>query len=146
MGVPEFVIIPAIAIAAILILVMAFSARYKTVSPDEAMIVTGSYLGRKNVMTDDSGRSVKIVRGGGAFILPIFHKQQRISLLSHKLDVTTPEVYTEQGVPIIVDGVAIIKIGGAMEDVATAAEQFLGKPTQELRAEAQEVLAALHGH
>lgn len=139
-GLPEFVYIPALVIAALAFLGMAFWSRYKTVSPDEAMIVTGSFLGNKNVLSDESGRSIKIVRGGGAFILPVFQRHQRVSLLSHKLDVTTPEVYTEQGVPIIVDGVAIIKIGGSVEDVATAAEQFLGKPTQELRVEAQEVL------
>lgn len=139
-GIPEFVLIPLLVVGALFVLAMAFWSRYKTVSPDEAMIVTGTFLGRKNVLSDDSGRSIKIVRGGGAFILPVFQRQQRISLLSHKLDVSTPEVYTEQGVPILVDGVAIIKIGGSVEDVATAAEQFLGKPTQELRAEAQEVL------
>ena len=137
---PGFVIVPLLVVGALVLLAMAFWTRYKTVSPDEAMIVTGSFLGSRNVSSDDSGRSIKIVRGGGAFILPIFQKQQRISLLSHKLDITTPEVYTEQGVPIMVDGVAIIKIGSSVEDVATAAEQFLGKPTAELRIEAQEVL------
>lgn len=139
-NIPGFVLIPLLVIGTLVVLAMAFWTRYKTVSPDEAMMVTGSFLGSRNVSSDDSGRSIKIVRGGGAFILPIFQKQQRISLLSHKLDVTTPEVYTEQGVPILVDGVAIIKIGSSVEDVATAAEQFLGKPTAELRAEAQEVL------
>ena len=34
---------------------------------------------------------------------------------------------------MMADGVAIIKIGGAVEDVATAAEQFLGKPTEALK-------------
>jgi len=38
------------------------------------------------------------------------------------------------------DAVAIIKIGGSVEDVATAAEQFMGKPTEALQSEAQEVL------
>ncbi|MCY9578957.1 flotillin family protein [Paenibacillus alvei] len=132
--------IPLILIGVILVLGLAFWARYKTVSPDETMIVTGSYLGRKNVSTDESGRKMKIVRGGGAFILPIFQQSQFLSLLSHKLDVTTPEVYTEQGVPVMTDAVAIIKVGGTVEDIATAAEQFLGKPTEALKSEAQEVL------
>lgn len=138
--IPGYILVPLLVIAALIVLAMAFWSRYKTVSPDEAMLVTGSFLGTKNISADDSGRSIKIVRGGGAFILPIFQRQQRISLLSHKLDVSTPEVYSEQGVPILVDGVAIIKIGSTQEDVATAAEQFLGKPTAELRIEAQEVL------
>ncbi|MBB6636429.1 SPFH domain-containing protein [Cohnella thailandensis] len=137
---PEYLYIPIGVVAVLLVLGLAFWARYKTVSPDEAMIVTGSFLGSKNVAIDDTGRKIKIVRGGGAFILPIFQQAQNLSLLSHKLDVTTPEVYTEQGVPVLTDAVAIIKIGGSVEDVATAAEQFLGKPTEALKSEAQEVL------
>ncbi|MDF2722201.1 MAG: YuaG [Paenibacillus sp.] len=140
MELTEAMVIPAIVIAVIVVLGLAFWARYKTVSPDQAMIVTGSFLGNKNSMTDDSGRRIKIVRGGGAFILPIFQKAEFLSLLSHKLDVSTPEVYTEQGVPVMTDAVAIIKIGGSIEDVATAAEQFMGKPTEGLKSEAQEVL------
>ncbi len=137
---PDFLLIPVIVLGVIVVLGLAFWARYKTVSPDEAMLVTGSFLGSRHASVDDSGRKVKIIRGGGAFILPIFQKAEFLSLLSHKLDVSTPEVYTEQGVPVMADGVAIIKIGGAVEDVATAAEQFLGKPTEALKGEAQEVL------
>lgn len=136
----EALVIPVIVVAVIVVLGLAFWARYKTVSPDEAMIVTGSFLGNKNALVDESGRRIKIVRGGGAFILPIFQKAEFLSLLSHKLDVSTPEVYTEQGVPVMTDAVAIIKIGGSVEDVATAAEQFMGKPTEALKSEAQEVL------
>lgn len=138
-------VIPGIVVVIIVILGLAFMARYKTVGPDEAMIVTGSFLGNKNVTAeaDDpagGGRKIKIIRGGGAFIWPIFQQSAYLSLLSHKLDVSTPEVYTEQGVPVIADGVAIIKIGGSVEDVATAAEQFMGKPIEALKSEAQEVL------
>lgn len=133
-------VIPMTVMGVIIVLGLAFWARYKTVGPDKAMIVTGSYLGGKNVHTDESGRKIKIIRGGGAFILPIFQQAEFVSLLSHKLEVTTPEVYTEQGVPVMADGVAIIKIGGSVEDVATAAEQFLSKPTEALQQEAQEVL------
>ncbi|MFD2673566.1 flotillin family protein [Marinicrinis sediminis] len=136
----QLVLIPAIIIGVLVLLGIAFWARYKTVGPDEAMVVTGSMLGTKNVITDENGRSIKIVRGGGAFIIPIFQAAEYISLLSLKLDVSTPEVYTEQGVPVMTDGVAIIKIGGSSEDIATAAEQFMGKPREALESEAQEVL------
>ncbi|RAL22058.1 flotillin family protein [Thermoflavimicrobium daqui] len=127
-------------VGVLLILAIAFWSRYKTVGAEDALIVTGSMLGRKNVMTDDSKRKIKIIRGGGAFILPIFQRAERISLLSHKLQVSTPEVYTAQGVPILVDGVAIIKIGSSLDDLATAAEQFMGKSNDQLNDEAREVL------
>jgi flotillin len=136
----SWLLVPIVVVGVIVLLGLAFWARYKTVGPDEAMVVTGSLLGSKNTLVDESGRKIKIVRGGGAFIWPIFQKAEFLSLLSHKLDVSTPEVYTEQGVPVMADGVAIIKIGGSTEDVATAAEQFMGKPTEALKGEAQEVL------
>ena len=129
-----------IPIVVFVLLIMLIASRYRTVAPDEAMIITGSALGGKNVLTDESGRRVKIVRGGGAFIMPIVQQREQLSLLSHKLDVTTPEVYTAEGVPVMTDGVAVIKVGSSVEDVATAAEQYLGKPDEMLRAEAREVL------
>ncbi len=133
-------IVAIVLIVIVVLLIMTVASRYKTVSPDEAMLITGGGLSGKNVLTDESGRRLKIVRGGGAFILPVVQQRAYISLLSHKLDVSTPEVYTSEGVPVMTDSVALIKVGSSVEDVATAAEQFLGKPDEELRSEAREVL------
>ncbi|MFS0862468.1 SPFH domain-containing protein [Fredinandcohnia sp. 179-A 10B2 NHS] len=124
----------------LLALIGVFVTKYKTAGPDEALIVTGSYLGGKNVHVDESGNRIKIVRGGGAFILPVFQQSEPLSLLSSKLDVSTPEVYTEQGVPVMADGTAIIKIGSSISEIATAAEQFLGKRKEDRENEAREVL------
>lgn len=121
-------------------IIAVYIAKYKTVGPDEALIVTGSVLGSKNVHTDESGNKIKIIRGGGTFVFPVFQQAEPLSLLSSKLEVTTPEVYTEQGVPVMADGTAIIKIGGSISEIATAAEQFLGKNKSELENEAKEVL------
>ena len=121
-------------------LIGVFVTKYRTAGPDEALIVTGSYLGRKNVHIDESGNRIKIIRGGGSFILPVFQQAKPLSLLSSKLEVSTPEVYTEQGVPVMADGVAIIKIGSSIGEIATAAEQFLGKATEDRENEAREVL------
>ncbi|RID82158.1 flotillin family protein [Peribacillus asahii] len=130
-----------VVVAFLLIALLAvFVTKYRTAGPDEALIVTGSYLGNKNVHIDESGNKIKIVRGGGAFVLPVFQQAEPLSLLSSKLEVSTPEVYTEQGVPVMADGVSIIKIGGSITEIATAAEQFLGKSKEDLEQEAREVL------
>nr|MDH3106347.1 flotillin family protein [Bacillus velezensis] len=121
-------------------LIAVFITKYRTAGPDEALIVTGSYLGNKNVHIDEGGNRLKIVRGGGTFVLPVFQQAEPLSLLSSKLDVSTPEVYTEQGVPVMADGTAIIKIGGSIGEIATAAEQFLGKSKEDREQEAREVL------
>lgn len=140
MVVPEILVVIGVAVLVLLMLLIVFVAKYQTAKPDEALIISGSYLGSKNVHTDDSNNKIKIVRGGGAFVLPVFQRLNRISLLSSKLDVSTPEVYTEQGVPVMCDGTSIIKIGSSVEEIATAAEQFLGKTKEELENEAREVL------
>ncbi|MGX6445377.1 flotillin family protein [Neobacillus sp. K501] len=124
----------------LLALIGVFITKYRTAGPDEALIVTGSFLGNGNVHVDESGNKIKIIRGGGSFILPVFQQAKPLSLLSSKLEVTTPEVYTEQGVPVMADGVAIIKIGGSISEIATAAEQFLGKAKDDRENEAKEVL------
>jgi flotillin len=129
-----------IVILILIALIGVFVTKYRTAGPDEALIVTGSFLGNRNVHVDESGNKIKIIRGGGSFILPVFQQAKPLSLLSSKLEVTTPEVYTEQGVPVMADGVAIIKIGGSISEIATAAEQFLGKPKDDRENEAREVL------
>lgn len=140
MEIPVIVIPIAIVAFILLMLLIVFISKYQTAKPDEALIISGSYLGTKNVHADESKNKIKIVRGGGAFVLPVFQRSNRISLLSSKLDVSTPEVYTEQGVPVMCDGTSIIKIGSSVEEIATAAEQFLGKTREELENEAREVL------
>ncbi len=54
----------------LLMLLIVFVTKYQTAKPDEALIISGSYLGSKNVHADESNNKIKIVRGGGAFVLP----------------------------------------------------------------------------
>jgi len=75
----------------------------------------------------------RIRRGGGAFILPLLEKVDLLSLEIMTLDVTTPEVYTKPGVPIVVDGVAQVKVGGDEQSIRTASEQFLGKTPEQIK-------------
>lgn len=136
----ETVLIGIVGIVLVLGFLVTFSARYVKARPDIALIINGSFLGSKNVTVDEEGNKLKIIRSGGTFVLPIFQSATELSLGSSKLDVSTPEVYTEKGVPILADGTAIIKIGSTTEHIATASEQFLGKEREDLENEAREVL------
>ncbi|QDP39067.1 flotillin family protein [Radiobacillus deserti] len=136
----DFIIVISVIGGVLLAFALLFAVRYKTVGADDAMIVTGSFLGNKNVHRSEDGSGIKIVRGGGTFVVPIFQQFEKLSLRSHSLDISTPNVYTENGVPVMADGTAIIKVQSTTEGIATAGEQFLGKDNSELRKEAQEVL------
>jgi len=128
--VDKSILIPAGIVLVIILLIIVFAKRYRTVRADEAMIITGA-------MTRNG---MKIVKAGGAFVFPIIQNAEILSLQVHTLEIKTPEVYTEQGVPVMADGVAQVKIKGDIESIATAAEQFLGKQEDELRSIATQTL------
>ncbi len=118
-------------ILVVILLVFFLMIRYRIGKPDEALIVTGSLLGKEGI---------KILKNSGTFVIPIVQKAHTLSLLTHKLEIGTPEVYTEQGVPILASATVLVKVGNSVESIKTAAEQYLGKSTKELEDEAQEVL------
>jgi flotillin len=137
-------------IVALFILLFAFvvvyANRIKKVGPNEVLVVSG----RKHkvlVDVDEAGnkrheeRGYRIVTGGRAFIWPIIERVDYLSLELMTIDVAVREVYTLQGVPVMVDGVAQVKIGSDDVSIATAAERFLSKSRQEIEHVAHETLA-----
>jgi flotillin len=56
------------------------------------------------------------------------------------IDVRTPEVYTEKGNPVIVDGIAQIKVHATDTAIRTAGEQFLGRGRNEIMNVAKQTL------
>src|SRR5216117_4019600 len=133
------VVIVVLGVGAFLLLWMVLS-RYTKVGPNEVLIVSG----RKHRFVDPDGtvraRGFRIVKGGGTFVYPIVEKVDVLSLELLTIDVQTPEVYTSKGVPVKVDGVAQIKIKGDDISIATAAEQFLSKSTDEIKSVAMQTL------
>src|SRR5436309_601545 len=124
-------------IVGIVIVIFVFLAiwagRYTKVGPNQVLVVSG----RKHTYADPDGtvlsRGFRIVKGGGTFVIPVVEKVDLLSLELLTIDVQTPEVYTSKGVPVRVDGVAQIKVKGDDVSIATAAEQFLSKGTDEIK-------------
>jgi flotillin len=118
------------------------ASRYKKVGPNQVLVISGL---RHSITDPTTGEKQKvgfrIVKGGGAIVLPVVERVDVLSMEIMTIDVETPEVYTEQGVPVTVDGVAQIKIKGDEISIRTAAEQFLSKTTTEVKTIAHETLA-----
>ena len=110
--------------------VLAYLTFLKKAGPNEVIVVSG----RGNV---------KFITGGADMVIPLFHTWNSLSLEVMTLDVTTPEVYTAQGVPVLVDGVAQIKIKKDEASLHSAAERFLGKEPDEI---AKIALETVQGH
>jgi flotillin len=127
-----------------LVLALVYSGRYKKVGPNEVLIISG-----RGTMVQDPAtgqrvrRSFHVVRGGGKFIWPVLERVDNLSLELMTIEVVTTNVYTSQGVPVTVDGVAQVKVGSDDVSIITAAEQFLSKSTEQIQNVA---LQTLEGH
>jgi len=119
-------------IMVVFFLFIVISKRYVEVGPNEVLVISGV---KHKIRTVDGGKEsvgFRILKGGGTFVIPIFERVDHLSLEIFTLDVNTPEVYTALGVPVMVDGVAQVKIKGDDVSIRTAAEQFLSKGKQEI--------------
>ncbi|TAK97218.1 MAG: flotillin family protein [Verrucomicrobia bacterium] len=137
--------IRAIAIGSVVVILFfiiggIFASRYTKVGPNEVLVISG----RKRKVTDPDGNvrqvGFRIVKGGGVLVWPVLEKVDILRLELMTIDVQTPEVYTSKGVPVKVDGVAQIKVKGDDISIATAAEQFLSKATEDIKNIAMQTL------
>jgi flotillin len=131
------------ALLVVIIFLFIFLRHYRKVGPNEALIISG----RKQRFELPDGRTgtrgYRIVKGGGTFVWPFVEKAEELSLEVMTIDVKTPEVYTAKGVPIMVDGIAQIKVRGTEQSMSTAAEQFLGRRNDEI---GRVALQTVEGH
>jgi len=101
------VLICVVAVVAVLIVIMSM---WKKIPQDKAAVVTGL---KKRVIT-----------GGGTLVIPVLERVDVISLENIALDISTTGAMTNQGVPIIANGVAVIKVKNDKDSILSAVEQF----------------------
>src|SRR5215467_5753573 len=142
LGGPTLVIAGVAAFLFVLFMLLGiWASRYTKVGPNQVLVISG----RKHRVIDPDGNShdvgFRVVKGGGVFVWPVFEKIDILSLELLTIDVQQEQdVYTSKGVPVRVDGVAQIKVKGDDVSIATAAEQFLSKATDEIKNIAMQTL------
>jgi len=92
---------------------------YRRVGPNRALIVYGK-------------GNTQVIQGGGRIVYPMLQSARELSMELVSLDVAPQQnLYTNQGVAVIVEAVAQIKVKADPESIKTAAEQLLTKTPQE---------------
>ncbi|QWK11918.1 MAG: hypothetical protein KNN16_06395 [Thermoflexus hugenholtzii] len=128
-----------LALAVLAGLIALWAWRYTKAGPNEVLIISG----RKRKVVDPDGRKrvvgYRLVRGG-AFVWPILERVQRLSLELLTIEIQTADAYTTQGVRMVVDAVAQVKVKGDEASIALAAEQFLSKSKDDIRRVALQVI------
>jgi flotillin len=143
MGTEFFVIIVGIAVI-VIVFAAYWASRFRKVGPNQALIISGRHHGFIDAVTGERGRrGFRIIKGGGTFVWPVVERVDVLSLELLTLDVLVSRGYTKEGVPVTVEGVAQLKVKGDEISIATAAEQFLSKKTNEM---ANIALQTVEGH
>lgn len=119
-------------------LVAIYASRVQKVGPNEVLVISGRQT--RNRKTGEL-EPYRLVKGGRAFIWPILERVDRLLLEIMTIEVITDDVYTSQGVPVTLEGVAQIKIASDDVSIRTAAERFLSKTRAEIINVAHETLA-----
>jgi flotillin len=114
------VIVVFAAIVILALLVAYLGSRYKGAGANEALIRSG-----RATPLGGGEAGLKVVRGQGIVVLPLFHKIGKLKLTARQINVPLTDAVTRQGIKVAVQGVATFKIGADDESIRNAAERFL---------------------
>jgi len=122
------------------LIIFAQAKQYRKVGPNEVLIISG---GRMRTIVEDGERikvGYRMVIGGGAFVKPFIETAQVLPLETYTITVKTPEVLTKQGVHIIAEASAQVKVASNEKSIRRAAEQFLGRGASGIKEVAGHIL------
>lgn len=118
-------------VAALLLLValpMIYVHNYIKVPPNEVAVFTGR-------------GQPKVVRGGARFRMPGIERVDIMSLEPFNVSINLQNALSNNGVPVNVEAVGLVRIGSADEAVQTAVQRFLTSNLDELQRQINDILA-----
>ncbi|MCO5176500.1 MAG: SPFH domain-containing protein [Thermomicrobiales bacterium] len=131
-------------LAALVGLVLLVNSNIIKVPPSTVAI----FSGRKRTVTNpETGEhqtvGYRIVKGGSSVRIPILERVDYLSLNVITIPLKIQSAYTKEGVPVAVDAVANVKIGGDDYSIGNAIERFLGMPHDQIR---NVIFQTMEGH
>jgi len=129
------VIVVFVAIIIVALLFAYLGSRYKVAGANEALIRSG-----RATPLGGGEEGLKVVRGQGIVVLPLFHKIGRLKLTARQINVNLADAVSRQGIKVAVQGVATFKIGADDESIRNAAERFLEAPEDQVDSIVKNVL------
>lgn len=128
----SFWLIVVIAVVALLLLFvvlpLVYVKNYIKVPPNEVAVFTGR-------------GTPKVVRGGARFRVPGVERVDIMSLEPFNVSINLQNALSNNGVPVNVEAVGLIRIGSSDEMVQTAVQRFLTSDLNELQRQINEILA-----
>ncbi|MEA2607231.1 MAG: flotillin, partial [Chloroflexota bacterium] len=129
------VLVVFVAIVIVALLFAYLGSRYKVAGANEALIRSG-----RATPLGGGEAGLKVVRGQGIVVLPLFHKIGKLKLTARQINVNLADAVSRQGIKVAVQGVATFKIGADDESIRNAAERFLEAPEDQVDSIVKNVL------
>jgi flotillin len=129
------VLVVFVAIVIVALLFAYLGSRYKVAGANEALIRSG-----RATPLGGGEAGLKVVRGQGIVVLPLFHKIGKLKLTARQINVNLADAVSRQGIKVAVQGVATFKIGADDESIRNAAERFLDAQEEQVDSIVKNVL------
>src|SRR5215218_9097272 len=154
---PDLILILALVIGIPIVIAILFKTLWRVPRADEALIITGFGVkgaparraeielgpdGQPTPQGVASGKTFRIITGGGAFVVPVLQKAQYLTLRADAAELEVTGV-DKQKIPVGVRGVAIFKVGDDDVSITNAATRFLDEAGGQMHSLVKEVF---HGH
>ena len=133
-----------IVIAVVVLLVAGFifwmTRQYRKAGPNQVLVISG----RKSTITTPDGTQQEIGYkfriGGGSFVNPFTEQADTLPIDVVTVTIKTPEVLSKDGIPILSESSAQVKIDTNEYAIFLATQNFMGGGTQAVHEVAQTVL------
>ncbi len=111
-------------------------------TPGEVLILAGNQYRLADRTHRDGYKIIgyRAICGGSAIRVPLFEDVYRMDLSNIQLDIVVQHAFSKGGIPLNVQGVALVKIPGAEPLLSNAVERFLGRSREEIAQIARETL------
>jgi flotillin len=104
--------------------------------PNEMVVITG----RRRLTADGREIGYRILRGGRTLRIPLIERVSRIDLRTIPIEVAVRNAYSMGGIPLLVQGIANVKVSGRDPTSHNAVERLLDKPFEEVMQIAKDTL------
>ncbi len=126
----------AIILAVILAIFIAIKTLIVICLPNEMVVITG----RRRIAADGREIGYRILRGGRTLRIPLIERVSRIDLRTIPIEVAVRNAYSMGGIPLLVQGIANVKVSGRDPTSHNAVERLLDKPFEEVMQIAKDTL------
>jgi len=130
------VILGGVGLAVVATVIFAVKSLIVICMPNELVVITG----RTRVTPDGHTVGYRVLHGGRTLRIPIIERVSRLDLTTIPIEVITKNAYSRGGIPLIVQGIANVKVSAREPVSYNAVERLLEKPFDELMHIAKDTL------